>query len=353
MSKSPSLATTNVQSKTGSKKELGEKLIMSKGQSQVAGTECRWCLRSNLKVVGQGAKARWFLEQSNDYELLSLVVCEHCDLMYFTPELSAAELDNMYKDYRGDKYLTRRNKYEPWYTKKVNDAIGHSEAVLEIRRKHLEDLINSAIKDGTVTNPQSVLDVGGDEGQFIPNLPSISKKVVLEISGVRPLNDVIPVTSWEEAALMKPDLVMLCHVLEHTASARDLLEQAYKVLPESGGICYVEIPLDRPNRPNRLFITDFYGHYVRWLCRFPKTLFIAADLLGLLSRRVFKSYIPGSVIKCSEHINFFNTESVERVAIDIGFDVAAFSRYAVTSGVPRMDVDALGVLLAKPSNLDL
>jgi hypothetical protein len=98
-----------------------------------------------------------------------LVSCSSCDIKYFTAPFSSEEFERMYNSYRGTEYQQRRHRYEPWYSKKINDAIGHSTEVLEVRRLHLEDLLLSAINpDGSKATLKRVLDVGGDEGQFIP-----------------------------------------------------------------------------------------------------------------------------------------------------------------------------------------
>jgi hypothetical protein len=248
----------------------------------------------------------------------------------------------MYDGYRGDTYLSRRHRYEPWYTAKVNNAIGHSAHVLEHRRKHLEELIGTAIGLGTISSPSRVLDVGGDEGQFIPNLQSISARAVLEVSGVKPVDGVDTIQTWDEVSQFCPDLIMMCHVLEHTSLARQMISDAAASLqPE--GLLYVEIPLDRPVRIPRVMARSWYAAYTRVLSRHP-ALFMLADLGSLVSRRFLGRPIMGAVTKQNEHINFFDERTLTAVISGFGFERILTSVYKPSSGVPVLDASALGVL---------
>ena len=57
--------------------------------------------------------------------------------------------------------------------------------------------------------------------------------------------------------------------------------------------------------------------------------------------------VIGSAIKKSEHINFFSAESVTQVITEMGFVEQARSVYVASSGVPVLDVSALGMLFRR------
>lgn len=306
---------------------------------------CRWCQLSQVKRVAYCAKARWVINDPKDRSVGQLVKCPNCDLLYFEQSFSIDELQNMYSGYRGDDYFRRRNRYEPWYTKRVNDAIGHSAVVLQLRRQHLENLLLKLIRDERISTPERVLDVGGDEGQFIPDIPSIEERGVLEVSGVRPVEDVASFTSWEEAAIFRPDMLMMCHVLEHTDSAREMIAEAGRLLGP-GNLLYLEVPLDRPRKISRVFGVDVYRIYTKWIAGHP-LLFRVADLLSLISRRILGQPLIGSIIKQNEHINYFTPDSLVSVVKSFGFEEVCSSQYKPSSGVPIMDVDAVGVLFTR------
>jgi hypothetical protein len=310
-------------------------------------TECRWCLSHNIHTIAFGAKARWIVETPSSDEVSCLMKCDDCGLVYFSKSFSDAELRRMYSGYRGSEYQRRRARYEPWYSEKINNAIGHSSDVLTVRLQHLESLLSDALTRNLkkVSPPTRVLDVGGDEGQFIPRIDSIIEKAVLEVSGVRPVDGARVFTSWSEAANFSPDMIMMCHVLEHVESARENVENALSIL-QPGGLLYIEIPLDRPSNIGRVFSRPVYMGYTRVICKVP-LLFVVADLLSLVSRRFFGRPVPGSVMKQNEHINFFDGATIASVVEVLGFELLRESVYKPSSGVSILDVSASGSLFMK------
>lgn len=303
---------------------------------------CRWCCGAGVHRLSFGAKARWIVENPKSDFLTELVQCESCSLIYFTEDFSDAEIKRMYDGYRGSTYFARRNHYEPWYTTRVNDSIGHSEFVLEHRRTHLKNVITGAADRGEARLPIRILDVGGDEGQFIPDISTVADRAVLEVSGVRPVDGVKTIHTWLEVGQFQPDLIMMCHVLEHTSGAREMVEAAAEAL-SAGGLLYLEVPLDGPSRVPAFMSRNWYQSYTRWLSRHP-FVFRFADALSLASRRFLGGPVIGSVIKQSEHINFFDVASMSHVVETLGFEEIAESVYKPSSGVPVLDVSALGVL---------
>ena len=309
--------------------------------------DCRWCRSRKIHKIAVGAKARWIVQQPSSSEITNLLKCDDCGLVYFSASFSDGELSRLYIGYRNSEYQNRRAKYEPWYTKKINSAIGHSEDVLILRRQHLEKVLFDASSNHPekFSSPTRVLDVGGDEGQFIPNIKSITEKAVLEVSGVRPVDDAQVLTNWNEVDVFSPDMIMMCHVLEHIENARENIENAARAL-KTGGLLYVEIPLDRPVKIGRIFSTPTYRQYTQLLCKIPR-LFVVADLVSLVSRKLLGRPILGSVIKQNEHINFFDGKTVASVVQTLGFELIRESIYKPTSGVPILDVTASGSLFMR------
>jgi SAM-dependent methyltransferase len=316
-------------------------------KTDVEKKECRWCLSSNIQKVAVGAKARWIVEVPSSTEISYLFKCNDCDLVFFSSSFSDVELSRMYSGYRNSDYQRRRAKYEPWYSKKQNDAIGHSAEVLTLRRQHLEDTLSTALQNHPekTISPIRVLDVGGDEGQFIPRMESITQKAVLEISGVRPVDGAQVLDSWNQAHDFLPDMIMMCHVLEHIETARENIENASRIL-KPGSLLYIEIPLDRPLNISRLFSTPLYMKYTKFLCK-ATPFFVIADLLSLISRRFLGRPIPGAVIKQNEHINFFDGATINFVVETFGFELIHESIYKPSSGVPVLDVSASGTLFVR------
>ena len=310
-------------------------------------TACRWCNSSSIRRIANGAKARWIVESASSKGVSDLISCNDCGLVFFSAAFSDSELIRMYSGYRSSEYQKRRARYEPWYSKRINDAIGHSTDVLTVRLEHLENLLSNALstKSKTFSPPTRVLDVGGDEGQFIPRIDSIIEKAVLEVSGVRPVEGAQVFTLWSEVDNFSPDMIMMCHILEHVENARENVENASRAL-QQGGLLYIEIPLDRPSKIGRVFSTRMYLKYTRALCSVP-WLFVNADLLSLVSRKYLGRPVLGSVIKQNEHINFFDGATIASVVETLGFELIQESVYKPSSGVPVLDVSASGSLFIK------
>jgi hypothetical protein len=277
-----------------------------------------------------------------------LVECGHCGFLFFSHEFTEEEQTQIYGDYRGESYLQNRRRFEPWYTKRVNEAIGHAPEVLSARREHLEGLMRSLVDEGLIEPPRRVLDVGGDEGQFIPFVSSLEAAAVLEVSAARPVSGVRQVGSWDDARSFSPDTVMLCHVLEHVREPGAMFDRAVNLVGE-GGLIYVEIPLDRPQKISKIYRSRFQLKWSRLVSRFRWT-WIIADLYSLVTRRYLGRLLPLGVVKQSEHVGYFTFEALQAGCERRGLTILRSSEYVPQGevGGPRNlpMTPALGVLIS-------
>jgi len=308
---------------------------------------CRWCLNGDAALRAHGVVAPWIAEKQQEADSQTeLLECGSCGLVYFSRSFNTDELERMYGGYRGEGYFQKRHRWEPWYSAKLNHAIGHDTQTVINRREHLEAFLATYAVETQTAVLTKVVDFGGDEGQFIPHLPTIRDRRVFEVSDNAPAEGIESISRWEDIAAFRPDLMMMCHVLEHTEEARQLVEQAFEVL-DPGGVLYVEIPLDRPPRPHSMLSKTFYGRYTRWLAR-SRWRWIPIDFLSLVSRRYLVRTLPGMVVKQSEHVQFFDRRALEPVLTAVGFNSIRFSEYEASSNIPRLQMKALGVLALKP-----
>jgi SAM-dependent methyltransferase len=273
--------------------------------------------------------------------------CEHCGFRFFSRDLSETELIDIYGEYRQSSYLVRRRRWEPWYTKKINDAIGHDRSVVLHRKEQVESELMNYLDSSDLKSPTVVVDFGGDAGQFIPDLSSLKERFVLEVSDAATEAGVERLSSWEDIEQVKPDFIMMCHVLEHTKHARELVERAYGAL-EPGGLLYIEIPLDGPPIPRKIHSRRSYGTYTRLLAR-SRLSFAPIDFVSLVSRRFTRRILPGAVLKQSEHIQYFELDSLETVLRAVGFENFHSMTYLASGHIPRLKTLALGVFASKPN----
>lgn len=213
-----------------------------------------------------------------------LIRCSACCSLFFDYRYSEVEIKKIYENYRSAEYALSRDEYEPGYTK-LNAQIGNNELELRNRKKNLSNIIK---KINLEIEIRTLLDYGGDRGQFIPDDFRNVKKYVYDISdsevvdGVHKLNEV-------DGKYF--DFIMCCHTLEHVNEPLNFLKLvAQHVIPN--GYLYLELPLDMPFR-----------EYVSLALNVES---IMPDLSPMLMH---------------EHINFYSNKSVDMMAGKLGFEV--------------------------------
>ena len=248
--------------------------------------------------------------------------CISCGLFFYSRRFSSTELQLMYSHYRDEKYLKNRQFWEPWYTKKLNDVNQFDDDVLRQRRTHLEDLLGKAIDREDISPPYSVVDWGGDRGQFIPRMSYLKEIYVYEVSDAITLPGCTKLMHPDEVFGVSPDLIMLCNVLEHDHDARNVVSSISANIKD-GGLLYIEFPLDRPGViPSKGLNRKILKVALRW-----RIIWIAIDFYSLLSTRILKKSLPFQIMKQSEHVNFFCKQSIFSVVCELGFDVVSESTY--------------------------
>lgn len=298
---------------------------------------CVSCGSDQITSASLAVVAPWVLGVShpNSNRLDScLLYCCDCGLQFFSRRYTPEELSAFYTDYRGPSYVARRRSWEPWYSSRRNDRIGHDENVEHVRNTTVKTFISQHLGQ----SPLRIVDYGGDEGQFIPDLDNIEYSGVFDVSG-RPLREGIAILrSNEEIKAASPNLIMLCHVLEHLTEPREELSRILEVLSDHGSL-YVEVPLDahrvRSATPTIL---------VR-LFRSGRLPFVVADFISQISRFKFGWRSRFRLIKQSEHLQFFSANSLSVLAKILGLTTIAFHRYQPDSAIGTPET--LGVLFEK------
>ena len=267
--------------------------------------ECRICSvqlgPSPVKV--NAIISPWIRELASIKQLASkLIYCKNCKGAFFSYAYSKNQMHLIYNDYRGLNYIKIRNKWEKWYTTEYNDA--HTgEQFIEKRKKVILDFISSSIK---IKDINTLVDVGGDRGQFIPEINSLKNRYVLDFSnqllttGVQRLNDLSQVKDI--------DLIIYAHVLEHVSEPILELNQ----LLNSSKHVYVEVPYGIParNRLRRSFSVFILSLAVS---RFP-------ILWSKFSKTSAGRVQTASLLRQSEHLNFFLPETFHALSRKVGVE---------------------------------
>ena len=309
--------------------------------------ECHWCLSPSTEVLCAAVIAPWIQGEheskvASQERLSEYCRCNGCGLYFYSKRFTESQLEMMYSHYRDERYQKHRQRFEPWYTKKVNFGIGNSQETIALRKANLLKLVNRAVINGTISPPMSIVDWGGDQGQFIPDFQHAPKKMVYEISNVKPISGVGQVASIQEIKTVEPDFIMICHVLEHDHCARETINTITELIPENG-ILYIEVPDDR------ISITPKHHTRVWWQLFLlnHRLLFIVLDAYSLFTLRILKKRLPLQILKQSEHVNFFNRDSIVVVLKSFGFELIDDSRYSTDRKTSKSEIQALGLLMKK------
>lgn len=183
-----------------------------------------------IRVVGDAARKIY-----GTSVLLEIEICTTCSFIQTKTPLPEEGLAKLYVDYRSDSYNQERIRYEPEYAS-IASRVGNDDQEVNGRRGGLTTWLNSKID---VNSDFSMLDYGGADGKFLPDLPG--RKYVFEISDIAPMIGIERVK--DEASLGAYSYVQLAHVLEHVPYPLALTRKACTYLRPKGYL-YVEVPQD-------------------------------------------------------------------------------------------------------------
>jgi hypothetical protein len=243
----------------------------------------------------------WVRELGIKARVSKYYLCNTCDTGFFSKRYSDKEMSEIYKDYRGSNYLKVRSKWEPWYTKSYNS--NHDSGDWVDSRKSL--LTEFLLRHG-VTFCDIVVDVGGDQGQYIPDFAKT--KIVIDISEKKLSFNIKRINKIENSPFA--NLIIYAHVLEHVVNPIKELEELFKKTDQ----VYVEVPFGIPEiNKYRLSLRRF----------FIQQIFSLSPMLWARSARpaTGRKVTPTKMLAQSEHLTFFSEKSFNTIAEVLGVDL--------------------------------
>jgi hypothetical protein len=296
-------------------------------------SECRNCGRSQLKDLGVIGKLHpFFLKRALGIELrapkspnavkqkvrdlvavpmsffsrvtspsafVEMQVCEHCSFIQTSLPFHDDDIMRLYIDYRSPSYHRQRIQYEPEYAA-IAAAVGYDPVEVRTRISALTTFLRKALP----SDPITILDYGGSDGRFIPDIPG--SKFVYEISNLDPVPGVTRIKS--ESELGTYSLVLLAHVTEHVPHPLNLVRKLSAYI-EPGGHLYIETPQEIPDQ----------------------------------QRDELRNGAPRFDIAIHEHINSYCVPAVAALLEAAGFAIVAIESASVDLGwVKGMHLRALG-----------
>lgn len=235
---------------------------------------------------------------------VNLCHCEDCSFSFYDRRLSDEEGKKLYASYRGEEYQKIRERYDCWYTAKINNAMNNDRIALDEQRRVIDKIIQSNIK----TPINNALDYGGNRGDtFSANFNSV-QKFVYDISDVDTVNGVNKISSYDELFNYTFDFIMCNMTLEHISQPLQFTNSLYDI-GKKGTYYYFEVPSENPFEKNKFsFIKN------------AKLLFDPNYNKIKLIRHYLhirkEPYMP-----MSEHVNFYTPKAMRILLEKTGFEV--------------------------------
>lgn len=167
--------------------------------------------------------------------------CPRCRCYYSLYRPSDAEMDLLYSGYRGQEYLEQRSRYESYYTAEFNRELYAPADGGRERKNRIWDFVRPYIDKDRV---RTVLDFGGDEGQFIPDEFSYADRYVYEISGNKVADGVTLLKTKEELTGFSWDLIFCNMVMEHLSDPRTYFKELAMNMSKHT-LLYIEVPVEK------------------------------------------------------------------------------------------------------------
>ena len=165
--------------------------------------------------------------------LIEMQICLSCSFVQTKMPFTDDAIGRLYADYRSDSYNQDRIRFEPEYAS-IASQVGGCPQEIEARTVGLTRWLTGRFH---VESNFSMLDYGGADGRFLPNLPG--EKYVFDISDIAPATGITRIK--DESELGSYSYVQLAHVLEHVPYPLILTRKAASFLKDSGHL-YIEVP---------------------------------------------------------------------------------------------------------------
>lgn len=223
------------------------------------------------------------------YKPTMLMHCPACGMYYSQYRPTDDEMALLYKDYRGEEYQKQRQRYEPGYTVQKNANLYEP---ADGGGERMSGMISFISEHADVSECRTVLDFGGDKGQFIPSEFVNAKKYVYEISGPEVVDGVELLTDYNELGGKDWDIILCNMVMEHLSDVKTYFSDLVRLMGEDT-LLYIEVP-------NEHYLGDNnYAFIHEHINFFTERSFMA--LAGQNGVRCINVKTEGDVLRCLIH----------------------------------------------------
>lgn len=242
-------------------------------------------------------------EVKTDYNI-NLCHCQDCTFSFYDRRLTDEESSRLYSGYRNIEYQKSREKYDCWYTKKINDAMNNDGLAL----KEQQEIIEKMIKENIPVQIKVALDYGGNRGDSFTELIGTDEKYVYDVSGVDTREGVKRIDSYNELFKYNFDFIMCNMTLEHISYPYEFVKMLYDIGSENT-YYYLEVPSENPFEKNKFSITNNIK------------LFLNPNYNNLKLIKHYFHLKKQPYMPMSEHVNFYTPKALKILIERSGFDV--------------------------------
>ncbi len=268
--------------------------------------KCPICRSENLitkeTIISEFVRERIKLKNNKK---IHICFCNDCTFAFYDYRLTNKQNKLLYMNYRSDEYQQSREKYECWYTKKVNNALNDNIKGIKEQQKIIEKII----KENINKEIKVALDYGGNEGKTFTDIIGTKEKYVYDISGAKTVDGVININKYNDLKKHSYDFIMCNMFFEHLSEPDDMLKSIIK-LGNKDTVYYIEVPSENPftngnkfsikNNLQLLFNPNFNNFNLFKYC--------------IKTRK--KEFMP-----MKEHVNFFTIESLKKLIINNNMEI--------------------------------
>lgn len=271
--------------------------------------KCMICGSSKIRTVQTKISdflvAKIFGENEvKNTHVTNLCHCEECTFSFYERRLTDEESDRLYEGYRGTEYQKLREKYDCWYTEKINDAMNNDSMAIKEQQRVIEKMV----KKNVPIDIRIALDYGGNKGDTFTEMLGTEEKYVYDISEVPVCRGVKRIGSYQELLGYHFDFIMCNMTLEHVSYPKDFMKLLYDIGSEDT-YYYIEVPSEDP------FAKDKFS-----LMKNVELLFNP----NYSNVRLIKHYLHlkgQPYMPMSEHVNFYTPKAMKTLVEHNGFDV--------------------------------
>ncbi len=264
---------------------------------------CLICGSSNIEsidtVVSDFVMARIHegFKQGENFST-KLCYCKDCTFAYYDYRFNEEEEYKLYRSYRDDEYQKLREKYECWYTKKINKILNFDNVSLNEQRNQITAMLFKNVDKEIKIS----LDYGGNEGRTFTKKIGTYQKFVYDISGVKSIDGVQVISRHEDLKKIHYDFIMCNMLFEHLSYPINVLKK-FSEIGDRDTLFYIEVPNENPFLKGNKFS----------ILKNIKLAFNPNYSLNRLVRFYIKS-LNGNFMPMKEHINFFTGPSLKKNA---------------------------------------